>query len=97
MLASTRILDILEQAQIEPPKAKAITRAFEEAEREIASDVKGVLEEKLQHFSTKEDIAVLRSDLIALESRLIKWIVGVVVSQAIVLLGGAYFLASHAK
>lgn len=90
MIASTRILDILDQAHIEAPKARAIAKAFEEAEREIATDVKGVLEENLRHFATKADLAELKAELI-------KWTFGMLISQALVVLGGVFFIVSHSK
>ncbi|MFZ5807091.1 MAG: hypothetical protein ACOY3I_07790 [Verrucomicrobiota bacterium] len=88
MIASTYILEILEQAKIEPPQARAITRAIEEAEKNLAEDFKGVLNERLQACATKEDLATM-------EMRLIKWMMTFAVSQSIIVLGGVVFLLTR--
>ena len=90
MASTSKVLDILEGAQIEPPRAWAIARAIEEAEKEIAQDVKDVLDERLRYFATKDDIADL-------ERRLTTKMLTFGATCAGVILGGVYFMLTHFK
>ena len=90
MASTSKVLDILEGAQIEPPRARAIARAIEEAEKEIAQDVKDVLDERLRYFATKADIADL-------ESRLTTKLLTYGLGSTGITLGGVYFLLAHFK
>jgi hypothetical protein len=82
MISTVKILSILEAAQIEVPKARAIAESIELAFREN-EDVQS------KRLMTKEDGA-------RLETQLIKWMFGLLVSQAVVVLGGVWFMLSHA-
>ena len=44
------------------------------------SDLRDELDRTLQHYATKADLADLRADLHALEARLIKWMLGLMLS-----------------
>jgi hypothetical protein len=61
-----KVYDILKEAQIPEPQARAITRAIQESEKTVATDFREVLSEKLEHFATKADLA-------SLEARLMRW------------------------
>lgn len=78
MISTTRILGILEAAQVEPPKARAIAESIEAALRENNEDQSRIL-------MTKEDG-------VRLENQLIKWMFGLLVSQAALVLGGVWFM-----
>ena len=43
-------------------------------------DLRDELDRTLQHYATKADLADLRADLHALEARLIKWMLGLMLS-----------------
>lgn len=104
MLATTRIIDILEEAKMEPSQAKAIARVIEESHFESKSDYRQEVDLRLKDVATKADVAVLKTDIAELkaeimlvESRLIRWVVAMLISQALVLLGGMVFIISHAS
>jgi hypothetical protein len=63
MTDSLKVYDILKEAQIPDLQARAITGAIREAECGTALNVKTVLEERLQHFATKADLANAKSEL----------------------------------
>ncbi|MDE2868661.1 MAG: hypothetical protein OXR64_03200 [Chloroflexota bacterium] len=44
------------------------------------NDLRDELDRTLQHYATKADLADLRADLHALEARLIKWMLGLMLS-----------------
>ncbi|MCY3957589.1 MAG: hypothetical protein OXG65_04770 [Chloroflexi bacterium] len=44
------------------------------------NDLRNELDRTLQHYATKADLADLRADLHALEARLIKWMLGLMLS-----------------
>jgi hypothetical protein len=73
-------LTILEAVQIDSPKARAIAESIELALGENESTQSRTL-------MTKEDGA-------RLETQMIKWMFGLLVSQAIVVLGGVWFMLS---
>lgn len=113
MLATTHILDILEQAKIEPPKARAIARAFEEAEKNISDQTKTYIAEtciskkegsdlslQMEHVYTelgkiRLEMSELRAEMSEFKSDIIKWVVGIITGQAIIVLGGVYFIVTH--
>jgi hypothetical protein len=83
MISTTRILSILEAAQVEMPKARAIAESIEVALRENNEDQSRLL-------MTKEDG-------LRLENQLIKWMFGLLISQAVLVLGGVWFMLSATR
>lgn len=65
-MSTTKILSILEAAQIEPPKARAIAESLEMAFREQESDLS-------KQLMSKQDGSELRRDLESVKAELIKW------------------------
>ena len=61
---SLKVYEILKAAQISEPQAKAIAHAIKDAEREIAQDVRTVLDERLKILATKVELAELKSELL---------------------------------
>lgn len=55
------IYDILQAAQIEDGKARAITQAIEKSVEQQALDLKGIFTE---HFATKKDLAEVKAELV---------------------------------
>ena len=58
-----KVYDILKEAQIPEPQARAITRAIQESDAVVATDLRGFLKETLGHFATKADLADLKAEL----------------------------------
>jgi hypothetical protein len=73
-------LTILEAAQIDSPKARAIAESIELALGE--------------NESTQSRTLMTKEDGPRLETQMIKWMFGLLVSQAIVVLGGVWFMLS---
>ncbi len=65
-MSTTKILSILEAAQIEPPKARAIAESLEMAFKEQESDLS-------KQLMSKQDGSELRRDLESVKAELIKW------------------------
>ena len=65
-MSTTKILSILEAAQIEPPKARAIAESLEMAFKEQESDLS-------KQLMSKQDGSELRRDLGSVKAELIKW------------------------
>ena len=65
-MSTTKILSILEAAQIEPPKARAIAESLELAFKEQESDLS-------KQLMSKQDGSELRRDLESVKAELIKW------------------------
>ena len=65
-MSTTKILSILEAAQIEPPKARAIAESLEIAFKEQESDLS-------KQLMSKQDGSELRRDLESVKAELIKW------------------------
>jgi hypothetical protein len=65
-VSTTKILSILEAAQIEPPKARAIAESLEMAFKEQESDLS-------KQLMSKQDGSELRRDLESVKAELIKW------------------------
>jgi len=65
-VSTTKILSILEAAQIEPPKARAIAESLELAFKEQESDLS-------KQLMSKQDGSELRRDLESVKAELIKW------------------------
>jgi hypothetical protein len=63
MTDSLKVYDILKEAQIPDLQARAITGAIREAESATAPNVKTVLDNRLEHFATKGDLANVKSEL----------------------------------
>jgi len=94
MVNALKIYDMLEAAQIEPPKARVITDAVIRAIEENNVELHKTL-------ATKEDLEKLEARLeikiASLQSELIKWMFLFIMGQTAVLVGAAYFLAAHFK
>jgi len=88
-VSTTRILNILEAAQIEPPKARAIAESLEVAFKEQEDDL-------TKRLMTKQDGADLRGDLLtkseSTKAEIIKWMFLFWIGQIAVLLAAAKFL-----
>lgn len=88
-MSTTRILNILEAAQIEPPKARAIAESLEVAFKEQEDDL-------TKRLMTKQDGADLRGDLLtkseSTKAEIIKWMFLFWIGQIAVLLAAAKFL-----
>ena len=81
-MSTTKILSILEAAQIEPPKARAIAESLEMAFKEQESDLS-------KQLMSKQDGSELRRDLESVKAELIKlmflfWIGQIAVLVAII-------------
>ena len=66
MSDTLKVYDILKEAQIPEPQARAIPRAIQESDQAVGIDLRGFLRETLEHFATKADLAHL-------EARLVRW------------------------
>ena len=77
-MSTTKILSILEAAQIEPPKARAIAESLEIAFREQEEDL-------TRRLMTKQDGADIKAEII-------KWMSLFWVGQIAVLMAAAKFL-----
>ena len=77
-MSTTKILSILEAAQIEPPKARAIAESLELAFREQEEDL-------TKRLMTKQDGADIKAEII-------KWMFLFWVGQIAVLMAAAKFL-----
>lgn len=78
LVSTTKILSILEAAQIEPPKARAIAESLEVAFKEQEDDL-------TKRLMTKQDGAELKTEII-------KWMFLFWIGQIAVLLAAARFL-----
>ncbi|MFZ5806540.1 MAG: hypothetical protein ACOY3I_04990 [Verrucomicrobiota bacterium] len=86
-VSSMDILDILVNAKIEEPKAKAIVKAIEIVEDQKEQSLREYMEKNLMN----------KRDGLELENRLIKWFFGMLISQSIIVLGGVYFMVTYAS
>jgi hypothetical protein len=77
MTDSLKVYDILKDANIPEPQARAITQAIRESDAVIALDVRSVLDERLKSVATKADLgqlrAELKTDMADLKSELMRW------------------------
>ena len=73
MVDSLKVYEILKAAQISEPQAKAIAHAIKDAEREIAQDVRGVLDERLVNLATKADLSDVRTEMAEMKAELLRW------------------------
>lgn len=72
MLASTRILEILESSDIKPAQARVIAKAFEEADREVEVKIEKRFDEKSKDLATKGDFANLQTEIHVSKAEIIK-------------------------
>jgi hypothetical protein len=90
-------LDLLEKASFTPQQARLVAQAIE---TEVAAHH--------EHLATKEDllnvkgelalkIEQVRREIVEARADLIKWIVGMVIGQAVIVLGGVWFLVQHTR
>lgn len=83
-------LDLLEKASFTPQQARFVAQAIE---TEVSAHH--------DHLATKKDLLQVKSDLeLKIEqvrTDLIKWMFGVAVSQALIVLGGVWFLVQHGR
>lgn len=63
---------IQKAAQISEPRAKAIAHAIKDAEREIAQDVRSILDERLSIVATKADLADLGTEMAEMKAELLR-------------------------
>jgi hypothetical protein len=78
LVSTTKILSILEAAQIEPPKARAIAESLELAFREQENDL-------IKRLMTKQDGADIKAEII-------KWMFLFWIGQIAVLIAAAKLL-----
>jgi hypothetical protein len=79
-------LDILEKAQFTATQARAVAQ--------------GIETEVIAHqneLATKGDLLRIELKMEQLRNDLIKWMFGTAVSQALVVLGGVWFVVQHAR
>ncbi len=72
MADSLKVYDILKAAHIPGQQARAITQTLRETESAVALDVRGVLDERLQHHATRTDVAELRAEMSNAKAELLR-------------------------
>lgn len=94
MATALTIFEALQAANFKEPQAKAIAHAFEQRDEQLLQQIKeqaasreetAELKAKMLHVATKADLAETKSEVI-------KWMVAIVASQAVIVLGGVAFL-----
>ena|ERR1700733_1439750 len=97
-------LDLLEKANFTPQQARFVAQAIETevgvhhdhlATKEDVLAVKADLELKMSGLELK--IEQVRREIADIKGDLIKWVVGIVGTQAIVVSGGVWFLVQHSR
>lgn len=103
MVDSLKVYDLLKDAQIPEPQARAITRALQDSDREVERAIGVTLDERfraledrldlrLERFATKDDLAELKVDMAGLRSELIRWMFLFWVGQMAATLGMVKFM-----
>lgn len=83
-VSAIELLDILQLAKLDEPKAKAIVRAIE-----ISTENH---EQSLREYMENDLMRKIDHRLVEQENRMIKWMFSLLVSQAVLVLGGVCFL-----
>ena len=95
------IFEALQAANFKEPQAKAIAHAFEQRDEQLLQQIKqqtasreetAELKAQMQHVATKADIQELRTEMQEFKSEIIRWIVAILASQAVIVLGGVAFM-----
>jgi len=76
----------LSKATSRRTKPRAILRVVDES-----------FKERGESAATKADIAEVRREIGEAKGDLIKWVVGIVGTQAVIVLGGVWFIVQHGK
>jgi hypothetical protein len=72
MADSLRIYELL-KAHLPEPQARTMTHAIQQAEADIAKDVKSVVDAAFMNCAAKADLAMARADLANAKAELIRW------------------------
>ena len=97
----TASLEILEKTQLPPEQARGILRAMElelsalESTLVTKDDMKTAVQTAFHELELK--IEALRSELYAVESRLIRWTFAFILGQTAVIAGALYFAVTHLR
>jgi hypothetical protein len=101
-------LDLLEKANFTPQQARLVAQAIETevaahhdylTTKEDLLSVRGELQKDILRVKGELELKIeqVRREIVEVRADLIKWIVGMAIGQAVVVLGGVWFLAQHAR